>query len=80
MDIRPKTSAVLAKILVRLFVLIMLTLFLMKPPLTLSTASVQGEAGPGLGAKCPGEESSACVKTHAKDPGDQLRGWDSLFS
>lgn len=43
MDIRTKTSAVLAKILVVLFVLLMAAIFLMKPPLTSSTTRVQGE-------------------------------------
>ncbi len=80
MNIRSRTSLVLAKILLLLFVRLMVTLFLMKAPLTLTTASVQGEANPGLGAKCPGEESSGCVKTPAEDRRDQLRGWDSLFS
>jgi hypothetical protein len=43
MDSSTKTSAVLAKTLVLLFVLIMVAIFLMKPPLTSSTSRVQGE-------------------------------------
>ncbi len=43
MDIRPNTSALIAKSLVVFFVLVMVAIFLMKPPLTSSTACVQEE-------------------------------------
>ncbi len=43
MDIQPNTSALIAKSLVVFFVLVMVAIFLMKPPLTSSTARVQEE-------------------------------------
>lgn len=41
MDVRPKSSAVVAKIVALLFVLVMVAIFLMKPPLTSSIAALQ---------------------------------------